>query len=62
MATGSSIEHGLVEEKESLEIVSEMNDGGALFGDGIEDDRVAFTWGMRATIRVARERLRVVVG
>ena len=62
VATGSSIEHGLLEEKESLEIVSEMNDGGALFGDGIEDDRVAFTWGMRATIRVAHERLRVVVG
>jgi NAD kinase len=62
VATAAGVEHGVLEEDEALEVVSEMNDGGALFGDGIEDDRVAFTWGMRATVRVARERLRAVVG
>jgi hypothetical protein len=34
-----------------------MGDGGAIFGDGIEDDRLDFGWGMRATVRVADERL-----
>jgi NAD kinase len=62
ISTAAALEHGVLEEGESLEVVSEMNDGGALFGDGIEDDRVAFAWGMRASVRVARDRLRVVVG
>jgi hypothetical protein len=42
--------------------VSELDDGGVVFGDGIESDRVDFGWGVQATIRVARERLRVVDG
>jgi hypothetical protein len=29
---------------------------------GIEDDRIAFSWGMRATIAIASERLALVVG
>jgi hypothetical protein len=60
VATATSVEHGLLDEADALEVVSEMNDGGALFGDGIEDDRVAFGWGMRARLTVARERLRLV--
>jgi hypothetical protein len=62
VATGTSVEDGLLAEGDALEITSEMNDGGTLFGDGIEDDRIAFTWGMRARIAIARERLRLVVG
>jgi hypothetical protein len=37
-----------------------MNDDGVMFGDGIEDDRVAFPFGRCATVRVADERLRLV--
>jgi len=37
---------------ETLEIVSEMNSGGVVFGDGIEGDRLEFSWG-----RVARMAL-----
>ncbi|WP_053235036.1 NAD(+)/NADH kinase [Sandaracinus amylolyticus] len=61
-ATGTSITEGLVEGSARLEITSEMNEGGVLFGDGIEDDRVAFGWGLRARLGVARERLQLVVG
>jgi hypothetical protein len=57
---GTSLTEGLVEQNERLEIVSELDDGGVLFGDGIESDRVAFGWGVEATVRVARERLRLV--
>ena len=56
------MQDGLLAEGEALEVTSEMNDGGTLFGDGIEDDRIAFGWGMRARISVARERLRLVIG
>ena len=43
-----------------LEITSEMNIGGVLFGDGIEDDRIEFTWGSVATIALSKKLLRLV--
>jgi NAD kinase len=62
VATGTTLIDGMVAEKEELAVISEMNDGGTLFGDGIEEDRLDFRWGMRARVRVARERLRLVRG
>jgi hypothetical protein len=44
-----------------LELMSEMNEDGVLFGDGVEEDRIAFGFGRRATVRVAEEQLRLVV-
>lgn len=61
IATGTSVVTGRVAKASPLSIVSEMNDGGTLFGDGIEDDAVDFRWGLGVTIRPARERLRLVV-
>ncbi len=43
-------------------MISEMGEGGVLFGDGIEADLIDFAWGTRATIRVAAGRLALVVG
>ena len=43
----------------SLVVVSEMNDGGTLFGDGIEQDRIELLWGTRVLLRIAPERLRI---
>ena len=60
VATGTSLVEGLLGGAEILEVTSEMNDGGTLFGDGIESDRIDFGWGLRARIGVARERLRLV--
>jgi len=37
-----------------------MTQGGLIFGDGIEEDQIAFLWGARLTIGVARQRLRLV--
>ena len=62
VGTGVAVQDGLLAEGDALEITSEMNEGGTLFGDGIEDDRIAFAWGMRARIGIAKERLRLVVG
>lgn len=58
--TGVDITDGRLEDHDELEIVSEMNEGGVLFGDGIEADRIDFAWGMRATVRVAQHRLHLV--
>lgn len=59
VATGTSITEGRLEAEDALAITSEMNEDGVVFGDGIEDDRLAFAWGVRAELAVARETLRL---
>ncbi len=61
VSTGTSVAQGHLEGGDCLEVVSEMNEGGTLFGDGIEIDRVQLGWGMTARVRIAGERLRLVV-
>jgi len=60
ISTGAELGEGDVPERETLEVSSEMNEDGVLFGDGIEDDRIPFGFGRSATLRVAEERLRLV--
>lgn len=43
-----------------LTVISEMNDGGTLFGDGSGEDAIAFRWGIEATVGVAKGQLRLV--
>jgi NAD kinase len=62
IATGTSLDGALVPRGQTLSITSEMNDGGVLFGDGIEDDRIDFPFGAKAEIGVAETRLRLVQG
>jgi hypothetical protein len=57
---GTLLSEGLIEASETLEVVSEIDEGGVVFGDGIESDRVDFGWGVQASVRVASERLRLI--
>jgi hypothetical protein len=59
-AFGVSLTEGSIGADARLEIVSELDEGGVVFGDGIESDRVGFDWGVQASVGVARERLRLV--
>ena len=52
--------HGQIAAGETLSVTSEMNDGGVLFGDGIEEDCIEFGWGTCVTIHVAKQALRLV--
>lgn len=61
VATGTSLSSGSVYRSESLVVHSEMGEGGTLFADGIESDRVEFADGQTVTIGIAEERLRLVV-
>ena len=58
--TGTRLVHGSLGENEELGITSEMSEGGVLFGDGIEADRIELGWGARARLRIAPRRLRLV--
>lgn len=60
-ATGIDITGGSVAPDEHLEIVSEMDEGGVLFGDGIESDRLELQWGQVARLGVASVGLSLVV-
>ena len=57
--TQRSLTEGCFGQEDCLEISSEMNEDGVIFGDGIEADRLDFTWGMRVRIRIAERRLRL---
>jgi len=59
--TATALTQGLIGEDETLELTSEMNESGVIFGDGIEEDRIEFAWGVRARVSIARERLALVV-
>lgn len=59
-ATGTTLTAGNITADEHLEVVSELEEG-VIFGDGIEDDRLAFRWGVTASIGVARRKLQLVV-
>jgi len=57
---GAGITEGRLQDGMELLITSGLDDGGVIFGDGIEADRLEFRCGVTARTRVARERLRLV--
>ncbi|WP_243383947.1 hypothetical protein [Geothrix alkalitolerans] len=59
-ATGTSLSQGLVDQQHPLELTSEMNEDGVLFGDGIEQDHLEFVWGMRAVVTLAPDCLKLI--
>lgn len=60
-ATGTEFNFGLLDHDQPLRLESEMDEGGVIFADGIESDRIEFLTGQRLEISVADERLRLVV-
>lgn len=61
VSTETTLSQGLLAAEDPLEVASEMNEGGVIFGDGIEPDFLAFDWGVRARVGIAAERLALVV-
>lgn len=59
-ATGTDVVAGVVE-SEPVTVTSEMDDGGTIFADGIESDRLAFGWGRRVAVSVASRTLKLAV-
>ncbi|HEY0614765.1 MAG TPA: hypothetical protein VGC96_09000, partial [Candidatus Elarobacter sp.] len=57
---GAELTAARVEADATVEVCSAMGEGGVVFGDGIEEDRLSFTWGRIATIRRAAMPLMLV--
>ena len=61
VSTGTDICSGTIQRQESLEVRSEMNENGVIFGDGIETDFLDFNWGRQVSIGVAERTLELVI-
>lgn len=59
-ATGTDLVEGLITPSQKLEVISEMNDTGVIFGDGIEEDALHFGWGQSAFVGRAERALHLV--
>ena len=58
--SGAGLTESRLEATDQLLVTSQMNDGGVIFGDGIEADHLDFGWGQTVAVRVASERLRLI--
>lgn len=59
-ATGTKITEGLIDRRRALTLISHNNDGGVIFGDGIEDDYLVFEYGQQVEIKLAHVTLQMV--
>ncbi len=62
VTTGTNVVEGRIETGTELCVLSEMNEGGVIFGDGIEDDRIELGFGVEVRLAVAERRLRLALG
>ena len=60
VTTGTSLRAGKLERK-TLTVTSQMNDGGIIFADGIEQDFLAFDWGRKISLAPSARILNLVV-
>lgn len=60
IATGTEVNFGILVEGEVLTLASEMEEGGVIFGDGIEADYLEFNEGQTVTVRLAERALHLL--
>lgn len=61
VSTGTTLNFGSLAPGEALVVTSEMGEGGTLFADGIESDRVEFADGQNVRLALSDRVLRLVV-
>jgi hypothetical protein len=61
VSTGTTVTEGLIGADDRLELQIELGEGGVVFGDGIEADRIRLDWGQRVTVAAAKETLNLVI-
>ena len=59
-STGASLTSGRIPPGGALRLVSEQEEGGVVFGDGIETDRLRLRWGQELHIARAEQTLRLL--
>lgn len=59
--SGCKLRQGEIASGAELKVVSRIDTGGVIFADGIEQDFLAFDWGVRVDVRIADRTLNVVL-
>lgn len=59
VATGAALVDGAIHPGQRLVVTSEMNEGGTVFGDGIEADRLDFPYGQTVELTRADQHMRL---
>lgn len=59
-STGCAMAYGTVSRGEQVMLLSHMNDGGVVFADGMEEDRLEFSWGRTLRVSIADKTLNLV--
>ena len=62
ISTGTSLAEGVLDGNKELQITSENNTGGVIFGDGIETDYLTFDWGQEVRISTSQHACCMVTG
>ena len=60
VSTGCTLDHGRLEGAATLEVRSELGNGGTVFGDGIEVDNLDFPSGQSVEVRLSARRLSLI--
>ena len=60
--TGCELDFGEISNGEDISLTSQMNDGGVIFADGIEQDFLRFDWGIEAKVALSSRTLNLVQG
>jgi NAD kinase len=59
-STGCAMAYGAISSGENVTLLSRMNDGGVVFADGMEEDRLDFSWGKTLKVMIADKTLNLV--
>lgn len=59
--SGCEISAGEIRQSTEFRVLSRINEGGVIFADGIEQDFLAFNWGVEAKIGIAQKQLKMVI-
>jgi len=60
--TGCALSFGEIADGVAFSLTSQMNDGGVIFADGIEQDFLRFDWGIEAQVALSPKTLNLVTG
>jgi len=60
IATATTLTEGTIDEPNRLQLTSEMEEDGVIFGDGIEGDHLDVAWGQEVSIGLSKRQLRLV--
>lgn len=58
--TGCELDFGEINQGEDISLTSQMNGGGVIFADGIEQDFLRFDWGIEAKVTLSAQTLNLV--